>query len=86
MFCKVNKVNKDCTYEALVECDQRYSSPLPRGLDVGPTLVNVDDTGTIHVQIANFSEIDQYVNSRTVIAVLRAVTVNCNVVLHEHST
>ena len=65
---------------ALVECMDTVL--LQPGLAVGRTCVNVDDTGNIPVQIANFSDRDTYLRPKTTIGKLETVEFQQRIELH----
>lgn len=59
-------------YRALVERMEANVADLPRGVAVGASLVTVDYTGRVPIQIANFSNEDVYIQPRTPIARMSA--------------
>ncbi|KAK2188352.1 hypothetical protein NP493_135g04006 [Ridgeia piscesae] len=67
-------------FHALVECIDPTS--LQQGLAVGRTCVKVDDTGTIPVQIANFSDRDIYLHPKMTIGKLETVELEPRIELH----
>ena len=75
--CSVNPAAKDEKYEAIIEQLDADVTHLPKGLAVAPTLVSVNTSGRIPVQVANFNSSDLYLPPRTPLAILSsAVTEN----------
>ena len=63
------------TYEAIIEQLDVDATHIPNGLAVTPTLVSVDSSGRIQVQVANFMNDDLHLPLRTFVAtVTNAVT------------
>ena len=57
-------------YSALVERVEVEVAELPKGLTLGVSLVTVDQSGVIPIQVANFSDEDVYSHLRTPVAVI----------------
>lgn len=57
-------------YSALVERIEVEVAELPKGLTVGVSLVMVDRSGLIPIQVANFSDQDAYLHPRMPVAVI----------------
>ena len=61
---------RDC----LIERHDVHIRSLPQGIELGRAFVSVDHTGTIPVQIANFSDHDIYLQPRTPVGILQSAS------------
>ncbi len=68
--CSVNPAANNDVYQAIVEELDIHAKHLPKGLMIAPTLVSVDKTGKVPIQVANFSDDDLYLKPRTPVAIL----------------
>ena len=66
--CSVKPAATDVTYEAIIEQLDVDVTHIPNGLAVAPTLVSVESSGRILVQVANFTNDDLYLPPRTPVA------------------
>ena len=72
-------------YHALIERHEVHARSFPRGLGVGRSLVKVDKTGRVPVQVANFSNRNVYLRPRTPVGRLECVSVEPTVHLKVES-
>ncbi|XP_064595186.1 uncharacterized protein LOC135461855 [Liolophura sinensis] len=67
-------------YTAIIE---ENTVPLRRGVVLGPSVVSVDDRGTVPFQVANFRNSDVYLRLRTAIGTLSRAEVDSPVIIAE---